>query len=496
MNKALRGLWIVALGGVTGWGHAPLDWWWMPFFTFPLFLHVLQPMRGWAAYRAGWLFAFGYFLFGLYWISNALLLDVAAFWWALPLAAAGLPLVLALFQAVAGWGAQQWGRDTGLSRPLLFAALWAAMEWARGHLFTGFPWLMLGQMWVDVDWVRLLAGLGGAYVVSLWAVTLAVLPAAPRGSRLSALILGGVLLMGAAGHAVWATARMPALEGFLALDLIQPNIAQDLKLDRAARDRMLADTLAVASPPDRRAQVVIWPETAVPYRLEDDPELRQILAATLAPGAILLTGAVRRDGADRYYNSLVALDATGTLLGTYDKAHLVPFGEYIPFRRWLPFDPIAGGKEFSAGPGARTLRIGAVPPFSPQICYEAIFPGAVANRADPPRWLLTITNDGWYGLSHGPYQHLAQARFRAVEEGVPLVRVANTGISALISERGAILASLPLGQAGRLGATLPLVSVPTPYKIWGDGVFCLMLVVWGVLALFSRKRDASGSGAD
>ncbi len=486
-KKVGRSLALLALGGITGWGHAPLDWWWMPFLTFPLFLHLLKPLRGWAAYRASWVFAFGYFLFGLYWISNALLLDVASFWWALPLAAAGLPLVLALFQAVAGWGAQQWGRESNLSRLLLFAVLWSAMEWVRGHIFTGFPWLMLGQLWVDVDWARPLAALGGAYFLSFWAVLLAVLPAAPRTSYLPALLLGGTLLTGAAGYAVAYTAPAPPPSRTLRVELIQPNIAQDLKLDHAARDRMLAETLAAASPPDPRAQVVIWPETAVPYRLEDDPELRQMLARTLAPGALLLTGVVRKDADDNYYNSLVALDSHGTLQGHYDKAHLVPFGEYIPFRQFLPFDPIAGGKEFSAGPGPRTLRVGALPPFSPLICYEAIFPGAVTDRNDPPDWLLTITNDGWYGLSHGPYQHLAQARLRAVEEGIPLVRVANTGISAVISERGDVLSNIPLGKAGRQGATLALTSIKTPYTVWRDALFLGVLLA--TLFLFRCVRN-------
>jgi apolipoprotein N-acyltransferase len=469
---------LLSLGGLTGWGHAPLNWWWIPFLSFPALLYILKPLSGWAAFRATWVFCFGYFLFGLYWIAHALFVDIGQFWWALPLAAAGLPMVLASFQAVAGVVAQ---RHDGLPRLLVFAAVWGAMEWVRGHIFTGFPWLLLGQLWVDVAPARQLAALGGAYFLSLWAVVLAVLPAAEKGQRLNAALAGSLLFLLAGGFAHMPLARSSGEA--LTLRLVQPNIPQTLKIDPESRAASLAQLIELTKYPDQPT-VTIWPETAVLYRIAERDDVRALVSSGLGPGHILLTGAPRQEGGE-YFNSLLAVNDGAEILGHYDKAHLVPFGEYIPFRSILPFDPVAGGTDFSAGSGSRTLDIAGVPGFSPLICYEGIFPGAVAEDNNPPRWLLNITNDGWYGLTHGPYQHFEIARLRAMEEGVPLVRVANTGISGVVDAQGNVVASLPLGTQGVLDVTVRLDSVQTIYRMAGDWLF------WGsvaILLLTERRK--------
>ena len=559
-NRLGRILALLALGGATGWVFAPYNAWWVTFITFPPLLALIAPLGGWAAARAVWLFSFGYFTAGLYWISNALLLDIASFWWALPLAMTGLPILLALFHAPAGWGVQHFfsGRSA-LLRVCAFAVFWSLAEYARGHLFTGFPWLMTGYLWVDVDWARSLAGLGGAYFLSLWAVLLACLPYAfvflsrqkdtPLRNRAAPALAGVALLAFAFGYAHYSDRpngqgltgtntssankeSFPlATENTLTLRLVQPNIEQSLKIDANARAHMLTQTLVAMtdaplktfsetsseSPPETFSEtfsetssetfsktfpngrsatphIVILPESAIPYRIEGDLRLRQLLTSALPDDALLLAGVVRKSSTGSYYNSLVGMNKNGDILGFYDKTHLVPFGEYIPFRRWLPFDPIAGVEDFSVGEGLKTLFFENKPSFSPLICYEAIFPGKTISAQERPAWILNITNDGWYGLSHGPHQHLAIARVRAVEQGLPLVRVANTGISAVINADGLVQSSLPLGQSGRLDATIRLTSKTPPYSYAGDWIYhaviAFFLSVFVVFSIWDRQKSA------
>jgi len=479
---------VLALGGLLGWFHAPYNYWPLGFVCFPLFLWILSPLRGWAAFRAGWLFGFGYFLFGLYWIAHALFVDIVQFWWALPLAVAGLPMVLALYVALVAVLTQRWARP-GLRQALLFALLWSIAEWLRGHLFTGFPWLLYGYVWNDVAVVRQLAALLGVYGLSFVAVLLACLPVAwsivsqRRVMGATALVL--VALVWGWGL-YWQS--VPATPGpQLTLRLVQPNIEQTLKLDPAAREEQLIRLLTHTAVPGK-VDAVIWPESAVPYRLTTRPDIRARIAANLPAGSVLLTGVVRDDG-DKFYNSLIAMDGQGQVLGAYDKAHLVPFGEYIPFRQWLPFDPIAGAGEFSAGPGPQSLSFRSLPKVSPLICYEVIFPGAVSVVTDRPDWLLNITNDAWYGLTHGPYQHLQIARLRAVEEGRVLVRSANSGISAIIRPDGQVQSSLPLGIGGVLDSDIQLEQKAAPFASYGSAGVVLLWLLTGVAFFLAGRRS-------
>ncbi|WP_345773591.1 apolipoprotein N-acyltransferase [Azospirillum oleiclasticum] len=491
------------LGGVAALALPPADLLPVLLVAFPGLLWLLDGVRSRrGAFAVGWFFGFGHHLLGLYWISFALFTDIGRFWWALPLSAVGLPVVLSMFTGLAtlafwsvGW--------RGLGRPLLFAVCWAALEWVRGHVFTGFPWNLTGYGWVGVLPVLQAVSVTGIYGLSLLTVLVAALPAAladPRvpGRRAAAAFLAGLALFAAAGAwGAWRlsgadTASVPGVR----LRLVQPAIDQRLKWDPAERDANFQRHLELSAQPASRPPThVIWAETAVPFFLEYDAARRMAVAAVTPPGGLTITGIPRTtlapSGERLYTNGMIAIDGSGAVTAAYDKFHLVPFGEYVPFRRYLPFGAIAGnGAEFSPGPGPVTLPLKGLPPVSPLICYEVIFPGAVVARGEPPRWLLNLTNDAWYGRSAGPHQHFAIARVRAVEEGLPLVRVANTGISGVVDAVGRVTARLGLGDLGILDAELPVArSASTVYAAWGDWVFGLLLLSCLVCGALARHRS-------
>lgn len=282
------------------------------------------------------------------------------------------------------------------------------------------------------------------------------------------------------------------------LRLVQANIDQRLKWQESERVNTLRKYLALSSQPGAGPIThVVWPETALPYFLSTEPELLRVLAQVVPPGGLLLTGAVRADPPGtvpvQVWNSVHAIDDRGQVVATHDKFHLVPFGEYVPLRGILPIDKITpGASDFSAGPGPGTLVLPGLPPVSPLVCYEAIFPGAVTARTGQrPQWLLNVTNDAWFGQSAGPHQHFASARLRAVEEGVPMVRVANTGISAVIDPYGRVLASLALGREGVLDAALPEALPPTPFARFGNGIL-LALLAAAAGAIAGLRRYSKG----
>jgi apolipoprotein N-acyltransferase len=456
---------------------------------------------GRGAFALGWAFGFGHFVLGLYWISAALFTDIGSFWWLLPFAFTGLPAALAFFPAAAVWALHRL-RLRGIARAVMLGALWAAAEWLRGHVFTGFPWGLAAYAWIEVGPVLQAASVVGAYGLSLLTVALAALPAllpdpaVGRRRAWAAVLCGGALLAAVAAAGAWrlAGATEATVEG-VRLRLVQPNIDQRLKWAPAERERNFAAhlDLTAAQAAGAAPTHVFWAETAVPFLIEQDAGRRLSVAAVTPPGGLVVTGAPRLTegpgGERRVWNGLVALDGAGAVRGTYDKFHLVPFGEYMPLRRWIPVAPVAAGSiDFSAGPGPRTLDLPGLPPVSPLICYEVIFPGAVTEPDRRPGWLLNLTNDGWYGRTAGPHQHFAIARMRAVEEGLPLVRVANTGISGVVDAHGRVTASLGLGERGALDADLPVALPATPYARFGDLAFGLLLAAAAAFSTFARQR--------
>jgi apolipoprotein N-acyltransferase len=431
------------------------------------------------AFMVGWWFALGHFVTGLYWIAHALLVDAAQFAWMIPFAVVGLSAVLAVFAGLATAAVHASGLR-GIAGIFALAVAWTAAEWLRGHLFTGFPWNLIGTAWAGSDAMMQAAAVFGLYGLGMITVAMAALPAtAAYGSYESMrrwfgpLAAAGVLLVLWSGGAVRLAGAEAGYVPNVRLRLVQPDIPQSLKWNPALRERHLMSTMALTREPGfERVTHVIWPEAASPFALSDSPEVRQALATVVPPGGLLLTGAPRvaRDPTGfRVWNSLYALDERGAIAAFYDKFHLVPFGEYVPFRSILPIEKITPGiGDFSAGPGPRTLALPGLPKASPLICYEVIFPAHVVDPAERPGWLLNVTNDAWFGISSGPYQHFAASRFRAVEEGLPLVRAANNGISAVADAYGRVTARLGLGLRGVVDAELPRAIEPTLYARVGD----------------------------
>ena len=372
-------------------------------------------------------------------------------------------------------------------------------------MLTGFPWNPLGSVWdgvlpeLQVGAVTGIWGLSLLTAVVVMAPALLADPLSRRGKALVLAVVVGLPLAGWIGGAIrLAGAPDPhdpdALVSGLRLRLVQPNLPQANKWRDDLREANLREQVALSrSPGFETVTTVVWPETAASYFLDLDPLHREIVASAAPLGGLILTGAPRITPRDvepfQVWNSLFAVTANAEVVGVYDKSHLVPFGEYVPFRGLLPMTKMThGGTDFSPGPGPRTLDLPGLPPVSPLICYEAIFPHAVvAAGPERPAWLLAITNDGWFGQSAGPYQHLAAARMRAIEEGLPLARAANTGISAMIDPYGRELGRLPLGGKGVLDAPLPKPVAITPYGRFGNLPALLLLL--GCLGLAIRFRD-------
>lgn len=473
------------------------------FVAFPILIWAVDGTRGFrGAFVSGWCFGFGYFVVGLYWIANALLIEPERFAWLLPFAVAGLPALLAIFTGLAAAAYRRFG-GRGSGRVLAFAALWAAAEWVRGNVFTGFPWNLTGYAWAPSEGMLQVTAIIGIYGLSLVTLAAVAAPAAlwsperadgTRGTApwaLPAGMLAVLALLWGGGLVRLAGAENGTVEG-VRLRIVQANIPQQLKWDdnqRVANVRRFLDLSASPAAPGADPPThIIWPETAVPFFLNEEPLVISALARIAPEGGVVVTGTPRiHRGASgpTIWNSVIAIDSTGEIAATYDKFHLVPFGEYVPFREWIGLSKItAGAVDFTPGPGPRTVILPGVPAVSPLVCYEVIFPGRVTDPQARPSWLLNVTNDGWYGRSAGPYQHLQIARVRAVEEGLPLVRAANTGISAVVDPYGRILHALPLERTGVIDSPLPeRLPGPTVYARYGDALFFGLL---GLLALAAR----------
>ncbi|MCB1335386.1 MAG: apolipoprotein N-acyltransferase [Roseivivax sp.] len=449
-----------------------------------LFSRCTTPAQaGWT----GWIVGAGYFGASMAWIVQPFLVDAAVTGWLAPLGLLGMAGGLSLFWAAAFWAARRAG---GL---ILLVALWTLAELARAYVLTGFPWGLVGYVLAPspaAHW----AALVGSHGLTLAALTVAALAVAGLSRRVwlaAAGGLAGTLLLG--GAALQPPA--PDLAGRPVVRLVQPNAPQHLKWDPAYMpvffQRQISATSAEGAP-----DLIVWPESALPVLLDQAGPAFEVIAGASGAAPVAL-GIERRDtveGATVYYNSLAVLTAEGQVTAVYDKHHLVPFGEYMPFP-WL-FSHIeaaglaaraAGG--FSAGPGPRLIDT-PVGRALPLICYEAVFPQDVTAAPERPDYLLQVTNDAWFGTHLGPQQHLMQARMRVIETGLPLVRAANTGISAVIGPGGRIIAALPLNREGHIDAPLPAALAPTPYARTGDWpVFAALLAI--ILFSFTvRFRDS------
>ena len=468
----------------------------------------------WRAALAGWCFGFAHFIAGIYWIAAALLTDPSRFGWLVVPSVLGLSAGFALFPALAAFAARLPALPIA-GRVLALAVAWTAAEWLRGTVLGGFPMNLMGTVWAPSLGMIQGAALAGVYGLSFVTVLAAAAPAAlavPRADErpgrrpwlLPAAAFGLLAALWVGGQARLALAPDRAATD-IQLRLVQANVDQTLKWREGAREAALVRHVQLSRRPGfETADLVIWPEAAATFYIDESAPVRAFVAQAAPPGGLLLTGAPRRTRsagrAIAFWNSLHALTPAGAIAATYDKHHLVPFGEYVPLRAVLPLPLLAyGAHDHSPGPGPRTLRLPGVPPFSPLICYEAIFPGAAVARGmapdERPAWLLNITNDAWFGHTAGPYQHFQAARMRAVEEGLPLVRAANTGISAVVDAYGRVVGRLGLGEAGVLDAPLPpALSGRTPMARLGMWTLAILLLLAATAVLVLDVRWRRGAG--
>ena len=452
------------------------------------------------AFLVGWAFGLGQFGFGISWIAESFYVEAERFGALAIPAVAGLSAGLAIFPAIAAAlfaEIARRGSMGGLLSCLLFATCWTVAEWLRGHVLTGFPWNLAGYALVDYAALRQPAAWVGSYGLSLITVFVAALPGAAlmaagrRRLTMSLMALAGIVTMWAVGTLrLQSDAPQPP---DVDLRIVQGNIPQEEKWAPENREATFARYLELSTRPGD-FDVLLWPETAFPGFLDEDDQARARIAAALPDGSVLLTGVPDRvpsEDGTRYFNTVQAFDDTSEILTGYAKHHLVPFGEYVPFRGWLPIERLTAGLgDFTPGPGPRTLALPGVPLVAVAICYEIIFPGHVVDDLFRPDWIFNATNDAWFGTSIGPEQHLASARMRAVEEGLPVIRAANTGISAVIDANGAVLARLDIGKAGVIDMSLPSAWPPTLYASFGDlMLLALLLTSWSLaLAAIAAAR--------
>jgi apolipoprotein N-acyltransferase len=463
-----------------------------------------------AAAEIGWWFGFGYFVPGLFWVGEAFLVEAETFAPLLPFAVTLLPAYLALYWgAAAGLAAGLWSGH--LQRVLWLSLTLSAAEWVRGHALSGFPWNTLGYALTYPLPLMQSAAVLGIYGLTLVCILIFALPpvlwselplaGAPR-RRPAALAVALVPLavLGLSGQIRLALAQGASVPG-IKLRIVQPSVPQREKWRPENQGRIFFDHLALSAT-DASGQIdnlagvthVVWPEAAMPFLPLDHPDVRASIGRALPQGTFLITGALRAEPAPpgaprprRIFNSILVFGEEGSLVASYDKAHLVPFGEYLPLQPLLEavglrqLTRLRGGFDVGATPRP-LLNVPRLPPAAPLICYEAIFAAAVIEGGRRPGLLLNVTNDGWFGDTTGPRQHLHQARVRAVEEGLALVRAANNGISAAVDPYGRILARLDLDTRGTIDISLPVALAPPPYARLGDIVFLGLWLAGAVAA--------------
>ena len=497
----------------------PIDAWPVLFLTLPVLVWLADGAAGGrlggipGAAIVGWWFGFGYHLAGLYWVGHAFLVDAKTFGWLLPFAVTALPAGMACYTALGlALARMLWTRGPG--RLIALAVALTVTEWLRGFMFTGFPWNAYGYALTGS-----LALSQGAALIGIWGltfVTVAVFasPAVLLDERVDTrrpwmpLALGVAVLAALAAYGTWRLSRTPtAFVDNVRLRIMQPNLQQDQKFNYSAKQRVMSQYLELSdrstgpqSSGVRDATHLIWPESAFPFLLTHEPEAMAQIAALLPQGTVLITGAIRAPEAapgrkiERAYNSIYVIDHDGTILSVYDKIHLVPFGEFLPFQSFLEslgimqLTKLPGG--FIPGERRRAMDVPRAPRMLPFVCYEIVFPGEATSGSERPGWMLNLTNDGWFGHSSGPYQHLRQAQVRAIEQGLPLVRAANTGVSAVIDPAGRTVRSLPLGTEGVLDAQLPRRIEPPLYARIGDAGVFLTLAIVTIVLIRRRARRA------
>jgi apolipoprotein N-acyltransferase len=517
--------WVVGLEGWRRWavafaaGSASVLAF-APFFVSPV-LFLTLPILVWlmdsaksprTAAVAGWWFGFGYFLFGLFWVGEAFLVEADKFAWMLPFAVTFLPAGLALFWAAAAWGSRRiW--PAGFARVLVLAIGLSVAEWLRGNILTGLPWNILGYALTYPDALMQSAGVFGIYGLTLFAVPIFAGPlvllgdisgGSSRTTRVKAVTLVAVPLLAMWSYGAWRLSTPATFANGVKIRIVQPNILQAEKW-RPEHQRRIFDEHLALSATNAQGQRddlqgvthVIWPEAAMPFLPLEQPKALAAIADLLPPGTSLITGALRRattrgqgEGSNALtvaaYNSILVFDEAGALSAAYDKIHLVPFGEYIPMEpllNTLGLGALTFGRS-SFTPGAeprQMLNVPGLPPVLGLVCYEALFPRELAQGQGRAGVIINVTNDGWFGNTTGPRQHFHQARVRAVEQGLPILRAANNGISGVIDGYGRVLGYVGMNVAAVIDSPLPQPVSEPPFARFGETIFAAMLAVFSAL---------------
>ncbi len=449
----------------------------------------------------GWWWGWGFYMTGLYWFCIALLTDPEKFGWLIPPCLFGLNAIIAIYPAIACL-IMSYLRIRGLTKILVFTIVWTVVEYARGHLFTGFPWNLPGYAFGFSDASLQLASIAGAYGLTWFSVLLGTSPVALGVKKKGAIyagVLWAIFLLGT----IWGGGRLHQANALaeeqryvpkVLLRLVQANIAQPNKWEPQLQMEGLRQHAELTrSPGLEKVTHVIWSETAVPFAINKGEPITKRLGDLLPENAVLITGSLRTQGEGEnwdIWNSLNAINHNGDIVASYDKVHLVPFGEFLPLRNVLPkswLTPV-GEKDFAIGTEGALMNVPGLPPILPLICYEVIFPELpLPADGTRPQMLLSVTNDAWFGMSTGPHQHFEMARMRAVEQGVPMVRVGNTGISAVINSFGQVTDSMPLGQKGFIDAKLPVALADDTTCNKFNKIFLPFLIFFGVLLLLKQQ---------
>jgi apolipoprotein N-acyltransferase len=377
---------------------------------------------------------------------------------------------------------------SGRERLGALVVCWTLAEFLRAFVFTGFPWGLLAYVWSETPIFQWLAWVG-PHGLGLISVAVGLLPMA-----FARRWIGGVVMLAGFGL-MWGAGGLRLPDGptgnqGVVVRLVQPNAPQDVKWDPEFVSMIFKRGLALSQGDGAKADVVIWPETALPFRLGENPLAMQAVVDAVG-GAQFIGGIMRRDGG-AIYNTLIHLNASGDLVAQYDKHHLVPFGEYVPLADFAAKFGIHGmaandGIGFAAGAGTQLISVRGLPTYLPMICYEAIFPGLAQSNEGRPDWLLHLTNDAWFGNFSGPQQHLVQARARAIEQALPVARAANTGVSAMVDSYGRIVAAIPLNAAGFLDVALPKGGDVTTYSRWGEAIWLVLAALWALGVVFVHR---------
>jgi len=468
-----RWRWLAALaaGLVSATGFQPLNLWPLSLLALMVLMALVRSAaKTRQAFGVGWWFGLGHFVLGLNWIATAFTYQAAMPAWLGWVAVVLLSLYLAIFPAMAAGLSWRFGSGDPVRFGLVLAVAWMLTEWLRGVLFTGFAWNPLGALLLPLLPVARAASVVGALGLSACVILIATLLSAVllHRYRIAAGFTAALLLLAIAGNVRLGGQEPPA---GARVRIVQPNIGQDEKWAQASSESIFRRFAALSGQPDGTPRMLLWPESALPVYLEDEPLARARLLPLLGPKDMLLTGGVSliRDASGNVTaarNSMFTMDSQGRIVGRYDKAHLVPYGEYLPMRPLLSLIGLSrlapGALDFMPGPGPRTIALPNGTGVGVQICYEIIFSGHVVDEAHRPTFLFNPSNDAWFG-AWGPPQHLAQARLRAIEEGVPIARSTPTGISAIIDPLGRVAARLPYRAAGVIDARLPGAVPPTPF---------------------------------